>query len=124
MPKLFGVFALALLSRSALASPAQITTAPEYPPHSTFTSSCYSYTETVPFTGIVHCPKLTVCGPHPDCIIQEKSIIEVPCANEKCTRTPTVTVTAKPSCPTCQKGCGTRVLLETVTTGCPTLSSY
>ncbi|KAH7321686.1 hypothetical protein BKA65DRAFT_408258, partial [Rhexocercosporidium sp. MPI-PUGE-AT-0058] len=87
-------------------------------------SSCYSYTETVPYTGIIQCPKLPVYGPHPDCVIQEKSIIEVPCANERCPRTPTVTLTAKPSCPTCQIGCKTRALLQTVTTGCASLGFY
>ncbi|PVH78616.1 hypothetical protein DL98DRAFT_590161 [Cadophora sp. DSE1049] len=116
----FGLLALAILSQHTLASPAQITPAPEYHPHST--PSCYSYTQTVPYTGIVHCPKLSVCGPHANCILQAKSFIEVPCANEKCPSTPTVTVTAPPICPTCQVGCATRVMLETITTGCPTMS--
>lgn len=127
-------------SQYVLASPAQITPAPEY--HTYTTPSCYSYTQTVPYTGIgpfpscharhlfqrwqieVHCPELSVCGPYANCILQAKSFIEVPCANEKCPSTLTVTFTAPPICPTCQVGCATSVLLETITTGCRTASSY
>ncbi|PBP15973.1 hypothetical protein BUE80_DR013338 [Diplocarpon rosae] len=67
---------------------------------------------------MVHCPLMTPCGPHILCIIEEKSTIEAPCANKKCPHTPTVTVTAAPSCPTCQVGCATTTTLETITTGC------
>ncbi|KAG4034298.1 hypothetical protein MFRU_003g02680 [Monilinia fructicola] len=82
-------------------------------------SSCFTYTTTVPYTSIHSCPKQPVCPIHPDCIVLEVSTITFPAANKLCPTTPTVTVTAPISCPTCQIGCLTKV--ETVTT---TLAAY
>ncbi|KUJ19991.1 uncharacterized protein LY89DRAFT_612003 [Mollisia scopiformis] len=80
--------------------------------------SCYTYTTTVPFTGIINCPLQTTCGPEPMCIKLNKATLEVPCANSRCPKTPTATVTAWGVCPTCRKGCGTDIITETVKTGC------
>lgn len=70
-------------------------------------------TVTKPATGIIFCPLQTPCGPHPDCILL-KTVTEG-CAG-KCCPEKTPTVTAKPSCPTCQTGCATS--FTTTTEGC------
>ncbi|CZR59101.1 uncharacterized protein PAC_08993 [Phialocephala subalpina] len=116
-------FALAMLSGSTLALPErrdpQITETPVLKPH-----SCFSYTVTTPYTGVIHCPIQTQCGPEPDCIILSKTTLEVPCANSKCPKTPTVTVTGPGVCPTCRTGCGVDLVTETMTTGCPSVTPY
>ncbi|CZT50272.1 uncharacterized protein RSE6_11222 [Rhynchosporium secalis] len=118
--QLFSALALAILSQSAIASP------PPPPPPSQITPAppCWSYTETVPYNFTDEerklCANQLQCGPRPNCIIYEKTFSEVPCANENCPVTPTVTVTAPPKCPTCEKGCTTRAMILTITTGCPT----
>ncbi|KAE8450209.1 hypothetical protein EG329_006990 [Mollisiaceae sp. DMI_Dod_QoI] len=123
LQRIFVLWALGMLSGSALALPerrdAQITATSAYRPH-----SCYSYTVTTPYTGVIHCPLQTSCGPAPDCVILSKTTLEVPCANTKCPKTPTVTVTGPGVCPTCRTGCGIDLVTETVTTGCPSATPY
>ncbi|TVY26402.1 hypothetical protein LHYA1_G005554 [Lachnellula hyalina] len=86
-------------------------------------SGCYTATTTLPFTGQINCPVQPVCGPYPDCILHKEITALVPCKNDKCPVTPTATVTASGTCPTCQTGCATVFATTTATTGCSTTSS-
>jgi hypothetical protein len=127
-------------SQYALALPEKreprVTAAPDYRRH-----SCYSYTVTTPYTGVgrfqaahisviffkwggaknstVNCPVIPAhCPPHPDCVLLKTDTLKVPCKDPRCPTTPTVRVTGPAGCPTCQSGCATEVVTETVTTGC------
>ncbi|TVY67353.1 hypothetical protein LSUE1_G007066 [Lachnellula suecica] len=89
---------------------------------------CFTLTTTVPNTqptneAKVECPLMTKCGIHANCDILKVVTVNVPCPNDKCPFTPTVTVAASASCPTCQKGCLTDLVTTTATTGCKTTSS-
>ncbi|KAH6684584.1 hypothetical protein B0J14DRAFT_646490 [Halenospora varia] len=109
--QLFAFLALAAFSQGAALPDPQITPAPDA---NAVKHSCFSYTSTAPFTGIIHCP-LIKCGPHPMCIIQQTTTLSVPAPDKKCPVTPTVTVTAPGKCPGCQTGCATNLVTTTVT---------
>ncbi|TVY34092.1 hypothetical protein LOCC1_G007858 [Lachnellula occidentalis] len=86
-------------------------------------SGCYTATTTLPFTGQMNCPEQPICGPNAECILKQEITVSVPCQNDKCPVTPTVTVTASGTCPTCQTGCATDFVTTTATTGCSTNTS-
>ncbi|KAF4620201.1 hypothetical protein G7Y89_g14619 [Cudoniella acicularis] len=117
---IFAFLALASMSQLSAALPQG---GPEIPVGANI-STCYSYTETVPYTGIMHCPiNLIKCPPVPECIIEKTVTLTVPPPNPNCPVTPTVTVTASTGkCPTCQKGCETAIVTATITAS-PSTSS-